>query len=499
MASKPYSSMQTPADIAAKYGDKQDISQAVAQGIVDPTIGMLAGMVIDRIRAPRPQPQSTVAQKVMGGLGATPQAQQMGMPLPQAPAAAPARAPAPAPAQTMMAASGGLMDLPVDDAMFDYAGGGVVAFAAGDSVPRFEDLPIAGGDAKVPGNQISSFFSSIGGTERRIDPITGEAVTLGEYLRRVDQRKARAAMPAAQQQVAAVPTPPSLTPPGPAAGGPGPGAAPAAPPIAAPQAAPTPAAAPAAPFKLPEKQTPQQFLAQQKEFGIDDKLNEKLLADAEKLGGTAEDKERAIAMAIIRGSLGAMAGTSPNAILNVAQGFAAGVDQYAKDYKDIRTAERDLGKIKIELAKAEDARKRGNFKEYNESINKAQTMAMDLEKLNLEARRTAATEEQAKAYGKSINKPSTFAEQMEAFRRDPKGFEAFRKALGSSDETEMLNRRRYADAALAADTEYLRYANSKKPEDQLRAKQIRDKKYQEYGVTSVGSSGGKTLQWSDIQ
>lgn len=451
MASKPYSPMQSPAEIAARYGDKSKIGSAVQQGIVDPTVGMLAGMVIDRIRAPQPQgPQPTIAQKVMGGgLGATPQAQQMGM------------AP-PAPAQPMAAASGGLMDLPVDDSMFDYAGGGIVAFAAGSpgtTFPRFEDLPLAGGDATVPGNRISQFFSSMGGTERRIDPETGEAVTLGEYLRRLDQRKARAAMPAAQTQATtALQAQPPIAPPA------GPGAAPAALPVAAPQARPAqppaatptqpPAAAPT-PFQLPTKPTPQEFLRDQAAFGVDPELNKKLMEQAEKLGGSAEDKERAIAMAIIRGSLGAMAGTSPNAILNVAQGALGGLEQYAKDTKDIRTAERDVSKVKIELLKAEDAQKRNDFKAYREHIDKANDLAINLKKLEYDAqrvgfeeRRTAASERQASAYEKAALKPSTFKEQMEEFRRDPKGFESFRKALGSTDETSEVNRAKLSLAAI---------------------------------------------------
>ena len=500
MASKPYSSMQSPADIAAKYGDKAKIGQAVQQGIVDPTVGMLAGMVIDRIRAPQPQaPQGTVAQKVMGGgLGATPEAQQMGM----APSAV-APAPQAAPAQPMMAASGGLMDLPVDDDMFDYAGGGVVAFAAGSpgtTFPRFEDLPIAGGDATVPGNRISQFFSSMGGTERRIDPETGEAVTLGEYLRRLDQRKARAAMPAAQTQATtALQAQPPIAPPV------GPGAAPAAPPVAAPQAGPAqpPAAAPAqppaaapTPFQLPTKPTPQEFLRDQAAFGVDPELNKKLMEQAEKLGGSAEDKERALAMAIIRGSLGAMAGTSPNAILNVAQGFASGVEQYAKDAKDIRAAERDVGKVKIELLKAEDAQKRNDFKAYREHIDKANDLAINLKKLDYQARSTAADERKTEAYIKSVGKPSQFAEQMAEFRRDPKGFESFRKALGSTDETSEANK---AKLALAAIDNALLTMKKDDPQRKVLEQRRAAILQQLTGMGGVVGAGGKTLQWTDIQ
>ena len=418
--------MQTPAEVAAKYGDKTKIATAVQQNIVNPTVGMLAGMVIDRIRAPQPQaPQSTVAQKVMAGLGATPQAQQMGM---QPPAATPAQSPA-VPARTMNAASGGLMDLPVDDSMFDYAGGGVVAFAGGSPgtmIPRFEDLPLAGGDATVPGNQFSQFFSSIGGTERRIDPVTGEAVTLGEYLRRVDQRKARAAAPAAQSQAAAALTaqPPAQ----------GPAAPPVAPPAAAPQAAAqaapkteTKPAAPA-PFQLPTAETPEAYKERMKAFGINDDAAKKIEASLQKLGGSAEDKERAIAMAFIRAGMGTAAGKSPNALLNFAEGTLGGIEQYSKDTKDIRTAERDTEKIRIEVAKAEDAKQRGDFKAYNEHINRANDLAVKLEGLNLETRRTVAAEKQAGAYAEALKKPSEEQLRQSFFARDPAGYQRYQAA-----------------------------------------------------------------------
>ena len=171
---KPYS-IQSPEDIAKEYGgNKQRIAQAMQLGVVDATAGVLAGMFIDRMRSAAQSeaaPRQTVAQQVftppqpqmpMGapaGLGATPQA--AAMPAPAAPMAAPAAPPmaappmgmpAPQPAPGMAAggmvgpymARGGLSDLPVPDGMFDepsnggfddgYRGGGLVAFARGDTV-----------------------------------------------------------------------------------------------------------------------------------------------------------------------------------------------------------------------------------------------------------------------------------------------------------------------------------------------------------------------------
>jgi hypothetical protein len=140
METKPFS-LQAPEQVAKDYGgDKQKIAQAIQMGLVDPTAGTLAGMFIDRMRSAAQAemaPQQTVAQQVfappMGvpqGLGATPQAAQMGMAPPQG-------------APPMMPPQGvGLDALPVPDEMFEpgYAGGGLVAFQTGGSVEEDEEL-----------------------------------------------------------------------------------------------------------------------------------------------------------------------------------------------------------------------------------------------------------------------------------------------------------------------------------------------------------------------
>lgn len=129
-------------------GNKQKIAQAMQMGIVDPTAGVLAGMFIDRMRAAKMQeqaPQATVAQQVMGGAPATPPSAPAGG-LGAAPQAAPSMAPqmAPpsaAPEAPMGMAEGGIAGIDIPDTMYDeptnggfddgYAGGGLVAFAAG--------------------------------------------------------------------------------------------------------------------------------------------------------------------------------------------------------------------------------------------------------------------------------------------------------------------------------------------------------------------------------
>lgn len=159
MENKPFD-LQSPIKIASEYGgNKQKIAQASKMGLVDPTAALLAGMFIDRMRSAQQAemtPQQTVADKVFSPQppppppGAMPQGAppQGGPPQGGPPRGGPpmptggAPMPPPPPPQggpPMGMAGGGLMSIPVPDAMFDepdnggYANGGMVAFAsAGD-------------------------------------------------------------------------------------------------------------------------------------------------------------------------------------------------------------------------------------------------------------------------------------------------------------------------------------------------------------------------------
>jgi len=78
----------------------------------------------------------------------------------------------------------------------------------------------------------------------------------------------------------------------------------------------------------------------------------------------------------------------------------------------------------------------------------------------------------------------------------------------SRGETNEINRMRYADAALADNMEYINLKNSKKPEDQAKAAEIKRATYQRYGVTQSAAAptgpvpaevsvGGKTYNRKD--
>jgi hypothetical protein len=150
METKPFS-LQSPEAIAKEYGgNKLKIAQAAQNGLVDPTAAVLAGMFIDRMRSAAAQeqvPQQTVAQQVLGPQ--TPPPPQMpqamspmggpgmpppgGMP-PQGGMGMPPPQPQPQQPPMPMMSAGGVAMLDVPDDLYEYGGGGLVAFQRGDSV-----------------------------------------------------------------------------------------------------------------------------------------------------------------------------------------------------------------------------------------------------------------------------------------------------------------------------------------------------------------------------
>jgi len=145
----PYE-LRSPEDIAKEYGgNKQKIGAAVQAGLLDPTAGVLAGMFIDRMRnavVEEQSPATTVAQDIMSPRPA-PAAPAGLAAMPQQAVLAPGAGAVPAgPAMPQMPqgmARGGLTSLNIPDTMYDYSGGGIVAFAEGDAVEdRLRLLPV---------------------------------------------------------------------------------------------------------------------------------------------------------------------------------------------------------------------------------------------------------------------------------------------------------------------------------------------------------------------
>jgi hypothetical protein len=174
--------------VAAKYGgDKRKIGEAAQMGLVNPTVAVMAGMFIDRMRAAavqEQQPSTTVAQDTFtppvqmaqAGLGATPQAQTAPQMAPQTNTQMAA-----APSGTVSLAKGGLSSLPVDEDMFpdEYAGGGIVAFQGGDLVRGVgtETYPTSLSQTQVDPATLRAYYLSKG------MPLPLELMTATERLR----------------------------------------------------------------------------------------------------------------------------------------------------------------------------------------------------------------------------------------------------------------------------------------------------------------------------
>jgi hypothetical protein len=412
----PYE-LQSPKDIAMEYGgNKQKIAQAAQIGLVDPTAAVLAGMFIDKMRTAQQEemaPQTTVAQEVMAapqmaaGLGATPQA-----------AMAPTEA--------------GVAALPVPDEMVpnEFAGGGIVAFANGGGVSLSDVLrtltmdeakmyqqtgrlparaqAMLTGQTAMPAAPMPGMGKagtgpatiSLGGPDVPQTPFPSDVSFFPGIAPLIDGQAANVrpvSTPSPSDAVEAIiaqaergegpnvsrPKTVNLTPQG----------------LGVAEKAPSEVA-----LVTPEGQKliPSQgmsvadFKARQKEFGIGDDVDAELRQQIEALAaGSKGDREQAKYMAMLQAGLGIMGGTSPYALQNIATGAQKGVAQYATDIKDIKKEERDLMKLRGELARAEDARKRGDFKTFQDANDKARKLEVDL--YQAESGRMVAQAQKARA------------------------------------------------------------------------------------------------------
>jgi hypothetical protein len=138
------------------------------------------------------------------------------------------------------------------------------------------------------------------------------------------------------------------------------------------------------------------FKKQQEEFGIEADVDADLKKQIDKLEqGTKKEREQAKYMALLQAGLGIMGGSSPYAFENIGKGAMPAVTQYGAALKDIKKEERDLVKLRGELARAEDARKRGDFKTFQDAQDKAKKLEVDL--FQAESGRMVAKAQQTRA------------------------------------------------------------------------------------------------------
>ena len=407
--------------VAAKYGgDKRKIGEAARMGLVNPTVAVMAGMFIDRMRnaaIQEQQPSTTVAQDTFtppvqmaqAGLGATPQAQAA----PQMPTQMAA-----APSGTVSLAKGGLSSLPVDEDMFpdEYAGGGIVAFARGDLVGQGVNEPFEGESygaylmRRAKESLRGPFFSEegtmprAGMSESQADFYnqgrTNQAL-FGDILSGKAPVPVRSADPTLMREA---------TPPGyyadettrgtarrVAQGGPGRsmeefgiGAAEVAARRDADEAAKKAGAGKgAAPAK--KEETSEDMLDRIKKMRERAGVSEDpFAADRQSLREQMDDiaarRKENQAISMIMGGLGGI--NSRNLAEFAQKAGMAGFGQYMKGEKEIREDQKEINKINRDLNKAEDALKRGDVDKALEFEDKAEARRIQL--MGVEAQRASA-------------------------------------------------------------------------------------------------------------
>lgn len=413
-----------PQDIQAM---QQRLTTEIQNGTIKPYIGI---PLIQELTKRLGEAKAKAAMNVMGA---------------QAPAqgGAPAAPAAPIAQQVMQQAAQegqGVEALP-SNLPQSYAGGGIIAFAGGGEAEeplRFQNegvVPSAvkykdwGSLAPVDDSKGGPFFSGDVGakigtafknailppsaSELRIDPITQKPITYGEFLRSQERERTGAAPLAGSTPVldsrgatfsgmqgkTSLPTTFAPSPPPVNAGG---GNAPpitSAGPAAAPNAGIAGIGMPTPPalvdytsfFKeLPDKvkkASEEAITSAKNELkGINDPLNkaeEETIAKRE--GRIAQDSKVAGLMALARAGLKTAAGTSRNALQNIATGLEGGLDDLIKAEAAKRAATERAEDARMNLKRQQAATARGDIATANAAGDRAAKLATDTQQLGLTA------------------------------------------------------------------------------------------------------------------
>lgn len=231
-------------------------------------------------------------------------------------------------AQQLLAS--GIGSLPVSEDMYSprtMAGGGIVAFEDGGEVRRFynggpsdpgyealEDYdPGKFTKNEGLGSDITNFFSRSFSKGMKIDPETGQPISLGDYLRKMEAKKVEAAR-------AANPVKPPVA---------------AKPDAVKPDAAKPPVAKPPVSSGKPDVKPPEapvDPLAAYEAY---------LKGDA---GADKTTRDEARNMALLEAGLNIMGGDSPYAMQNIGKGAAAGARGYGERLAELRKDQRARAK-----------------------------------------------------------------------------------------------------------------------------------------------------------
>lgn len=164
------------------------------------------------------------------------------------------------------------------------------------------------------------------------------------------------------------------------------------------------------------------------------------------------DREEALYMAMIKGGLAAAAGTSKNALQNLAQGFGQGAEDFNASLKDFRRAAQETAKMEVEMERAQADRKAGRMDKYDARVEKVQDRALERDKALLAANtQLQAARETAGAHIKAAQMPGAQERLFATLGGGDvvKGLKLFQEA--QTDKTGAAYAKLYSDYAANAD------------------------------------------------
>ena len=348
-------------DLALKYS-KQQLSGLAQRGEIDPMTAVMAGMMRDRIVSEEMRqnmPETTVADDILGAAQQMGQPQLVGQPQDQL---AQMQRPVEGQPQMAMMAEGGLASIPFDDGMFDYAGGGIVAFSNGgaSSLPIQERLRLR--EKMTPEERI--IFDRTGQIPPRIPTPDLRAPVRMEGGRPIS-------VDVATGRELGVPPPVIETPT-------------EMPAVGLEQINISPLVSQATqmanafrPNLVETVPTVEQATEQTRKLletsGYDRNVLKDIQDDlrAQRESASAEKKE-ALNMRLIEAGLGIMSGTSANAFENIGKGAAPALRGLASDLKDIQKAEREYKLAQQNLRLKQNEAAMGEARVTQATIDKAQ-------------------------------------------------------------------------------------------------------------------------------
>jgi len=330
-----------------------------------------------------------------------------------------------APQQEMPPMDAGVSSLPVDDSMYNMAGGGIVAFQSGgeteglgDTFFGTEQAQYEYPDTRTRAEKERDYAYEIFArdqekAQQKMRDVFSGRVPLDRNLatQRIGAEATRAlkSQDAARSAAAAAAAPPPPRP------------------REEPQAKP-PASGIASIQKPATKED--QFTRRKRmldALGVTDDTDERLLEVEKNKDKLSDDKFDALRMSIIRAGLGIAAGTSPYALTNVAKGGIEGFDTYEQSIKQIKAEEKEYGKLARDLRKESNALKRSDVDKALALEHQAELMDIERDKL--------------RSIRSSADKPSDFQQKLNALTggsKDPEIIkQATRTILGVSKTGEL--------------------------------------------------------------